>query len=211
MKNVEIEIKFKIKDKETADAIAADPYFLEHSAAAGAEGSWDEIPVSATYFDTDNQDLQQADIAYRVRREGENLVATVKRGGNPKSNVQRRQEWNVEVNSMEPDVVAFRETEIGKELEAISGKDILQPRFLSVFNRRFITLCIEQDTCAELALDIGNIIAGKLSEPICELELELKQGNPQVMLALANQIAEKYGLSPEPRSKYSRGVALAQG
>lgn len=210
MKNLEIEIKFGIKDNETADAIAADPFVLELGAGAGGPGRWEEMPVRAVYFDTDNRDLKQANIAYRVRREGEKYVATVKRGGDPNSNVQRRQEWNVETNSTEPDVSLFKGTEIGKELEAISGKGVLGPVFLCVFNRRFITLCLEQCTFAELALDLGYITAGKLSEPICELELELKQGNPQVMLAMADRIAQKYGLSPEPRSKYRRGAALAQ-
>lgn len=206
MKNVEIEIKYRINGNLEADAIVADPSF----SGPGAESPWEVMPVKAVYYDTDNQDLHQAGIMYRVRSEGAKQIATIKKGGDPKSNFQRRQEWNVRVSSLDPDVSVFKDTDIGKELEGIFGKGILHPVFSCVFERRFITLFLEQETQVELAVDKGHIFAGNLTEPICELELELKQGDPEVMLVVANRIAQKYCLSPEPRSKYNRGLEMAQ-
>lgn len=37
----------------------------------------------------------------------------------------------------------------------------------------------------EAALDQGFVIAGKRKEEICELELELREGDPQALLELA--------------------------
>lgn len=206
MRNVEIEIKFSVKEKWVADAIVADPLF----SGPGAESPWEVIPVKALYYDTVDQDLHKAGIMYRVRSEGAKQVATIKKGGDPKSNFQRRQEWNVEVSSLEPDISLFKDTKICRELEAISGKGILHPVFSCVFERRFIVLTLERETQVELAVDNGHIFAGNLTEPVCELELELKQGDPEVMLLMAERIAKKYGLTPEPRSKYTRGLALVQ-
>jgi len=63
----------------------------------------------------------------------------------------------------------------------------------------------------EVDLDQGEISAGELSEALCEIELELKQGNTADLLALANALAEHGGFPQGSLSKAVRGYNLAQG
>lgn len=46
----------------------------------------------------------------------------------------------------------------------------------------------------EVSLDHGEISVGKLSDALCKIKLELKQGNTADLLALANPLAEHRGL-----------------
>lgn len=63
----------------------------------------------------------------------------------------------------------------------------------------------------EVSLDQGEIRAGELSEALCEIGLELKQGHTVDLLALTNALAEHGGLCQGNLSKASRGYHLAQG
>jgi len=60
----------------------------------------------------------------------------------------------------------------------------------------------------EAALDLGFVIAGARQEEICELELELREGEPAALLELAAELAEKLALMPCDISKAERGYRL---
>ena len=60
----------------------------------------------------------------------------------------------------------------------------------------------------EIALDEGVLLGGGKELPLCELEVELKEGSREAMDAFAAQIAEIYGLQPERKSKFARAIAL---
>lgn len=205
MTNIEKEIKYRIPRAGLAEDIASDPLLLKTAFPPG----WKTMAVTAYYYDTPGLDFLKAGIAYRVRREGTQWVATVKKGGDSQSYLQQRQEWNIQVSSLLADIALFYGTEIGSELRRISGSKKFITLFSCFFERRYLMLCLEKDTRAELVIDTGEIIAGGKAEPICQLELELKQGDLEVMVADGEKIAGKYGLVPEPRSKFTQGMALA--
>src|SRR3990167_10205058 len=58
------------------------------------------------------------------------------------------------------------------------------------------------------ALDLGKVVAGKLEEEICELELELREGEPAALLELAAELAADLALMPCDISKAERGYRL---
>jgi inorganic triphosphatase YgiF len=60
----------------------------------------------------------------------------------------------------------------------------------------------------EAALDLGHVMVGKQKEEICELELELREGEPAALLELAAELAEKLALMPCDISKAERGYRL---
>lgn len=62
----------------------------------------------------------------------------------------------------------------------------------------------------ELALDFGRLTAPGREAPICEAELELKSGSPEVMLALRDRLIADYGLTETFESKFSRAKALTR-
>ncbi|MBC7445755.1 MAG: CHAD domain-containing protein, partial [Polaromonas sp.] len=63
----------------------------------------------------------------------------------------------------------------------------------------------------EVSLDIGQIVAGGQSAPVCELELELLAGHPSALFEVAQQIARSLAALPLNISKSERGYALLQG
>ena len=60
----------------------------------------------------------------------------------------------------------------------------------------------------EAALDLGHVIVGKQKEEICELELELREGEPAALLELAAELAATLALMPCDISKAERGYRL---
>ena len=67
------------------------------------------------------------------------------------------------------------------------------------------------DAEVEIALDVGTIVAGDQSLPICELELELKSGEVSELVALASQWAKQHKLWISTPSKAERGSRLSHG
>lgn len=63
----------------------------------------------------------------------------------------------------------------------------------------------------ELALDRGEIEAGGIEVPVCEVELELKHGEPTELFAIAKRLADLAPLRLSLKSKASRGYELAEG
>jgi len=63
----------------------------------------------------------------------------------------------------------------------------------------------------ELALDEGEVRAGRRRLALCEIEFELVAGPPQALLALAGRWAARHGLLLDLRSKSELGHTLAAG
>ena len=63
-------------------------------------------------------------------------------------------------------------------------------------------------SAAELALDCGALSGPTQSAPLCELELELKEGASEAALAFAVVLAERFSLRLEPSGKFTRASAL---
>src|SRR5262249_38220042 len=63
----------------------------------------------------------------------------------------------------------------------------------------------------ELSIDRGEVIAGRKSEPICEVELELKRGQRGDLLKVAKMLVEKVPVQLAVESNAERGYALLTG
>ena len=61
-----------------------------------------------------------------------------------------------------------------------------------------------------MACDRGVLVAGCNTSPICEIELELKTGNPIALLPLRVYLTSKYNMHEEQRSKFARALALTK-
>lgn len=159
-------------------------------------------------------------------------------GAGPAAALHVHQEYNredvPEAWLMHPPADLFSQTAIGARIEALLWQEPeaqLIPLLTTEFLRRSALLRWkkpdsqdlpkeaqggglheEAQACGELlceaAVDTGAIVAGGRSEPICELELELKQGDASALLSLGEQIARQYGLVPGTKSKFQRGREL---
>jgi inorganic triphosphatase YgiF len=89
-----------------------------------------------------------------------------------------------------------------KTLKAIFTTDFVRERAEIAWGRGKTKVVIEA------ALDLGHVVVGKQKEEICELELELREGEPAALLELAAELAEKLALMPCDISKAERGYRL---
>lgn len=192
-----------------------DPGIWEELLSAELLAAADQPPVTrvleAWYYDTADQALQRGRLAYRVRREGEQWVATVKGDGQSAGGLHCRQEWNVAVADAVPDVEPFMTTPVGSRLRQTIGEAELLPLLTTRFQRRIVTISTADGSQVEVAADQGEIIVPETDrrEPILEVELELKQGRPAALLRLGAELSRRFPLLPEPKSKFYRGLVLA--
>jgi inorganic triphosphatase YgiF len=169
------------------------------------------------YFDTPEQELRQHKVALRVRRidagQGvpERWVQTFKTAGVSVGGMSRRGEWESDIDGQTPQLAALA----GSPWPDIDADGALWPRlgpaFVTECTRSLWTVRRRDHSEIEVALDVGEIRAGGACQPLCELELELKQGQPEALLALAMELAQGLALLPGQASKAERGYALAAG
>lgn len=88
------------------------------------------------------------------------------------------------------------------------GVQRLQPVFSTYVQRSSRKLKFEDGSTISLDIDVGEIAAGDVSEPICEFELELEGGASERLLDLASEIGKVVPFQLVTRSKAARGYAL---
>lgn len=202
---MEIELKYRIPTPKVAEEIWKDKTFFHLE----EEGSREEMCFDAKYYDTEDRALHQNEIAYRVRKEGETWVASLKWKGHTEGALHVREELNVSVDCDKPAPEVFRDSEIGSHLlEVIGGKQLhclLETRY---HRKRF--RIDTGDGLYELSLDDGLILTPYGQERILEVELELFSGKTEELEQLGAKMCEKYGLVKEENSKYARGLALIE-
>lgn len=159
------------------------------------------------YFDTPDWRLARDGIALRVRREERGWVQTLKTEGQSGGGFSARQEENVAVAGPWPELARLRLPE-ARLCDKLAGE--LAVRFETRFWRDTWLVAAEGGQI-EIALDKGAIRAQGREEAICELELELKDGDPAALFEAALALADAAPLWPFEASKASRGVALARG
>ncbi|MGE5270002.1 MAG: CHAD domain-containing protein [Thiohalocapsa sp.] len=171
-------------------------------------GGGDVAPerLVSTYYDTAERDLQRQGLVLRVRQRNGHFIQTVKGGPEDSGNGLARGEWEDEIGGARPDPAA---PQSGRFLDPqLSGK--LQPLFRTEVGRATIALAIAPNAQIEAAVDRGRVClpAGTSSEPISEVELELKSGSPTALYDVALDLLAVAPVRLERRSKAERGHRL---
>lgn len=182
---------------------AATPAVL--AALAAKFGPGREIRMETTYFDTPHRTLSARHMTLRLRRENEEVICTLK---TPLADGSRG-EWECLATDIQQGIASLLGLGAPAELQTLTAGGVTP-----VCSARFTRLACDVHTAdglAELALDSGSLCGGTREIPLCEVELELKSGSEEALQALAEGLIRTYILKPEPRSKFSRAVALAQG
>jgi len=204
---MELEVKYAIPDKQTADAIWED----EEIAAMSDISTSEKLVMKAVYFDTEDYTLSKNNIALRVRVEGERTFAALKWGGSASDGFHEREEVNVPVSGEEsfiaPEPDMFKESADGLDLIELIGKKPLVNMLETRFLRKRVRLNY-RNSIMELAIDTGDIVTDAGNLDILELEIELFAGDESDVIELGKKIADKYSLKPENMSKFARGLEL---
>jgi len=168
-----------------------------------------------TYYDTPEFDLRNRGIALRLRRKGGSTwLMTVKGGASGAGGLAQRSEWEAPTQPGVFDFNIVGDEELRGFLESCHSR--LQAVFSTDFTRT-AWIVPHDGAVVEVALDRGSLSAidlngdvGPVKEPICELELELVEGNSSdPLFDLAIRMAADINLHPEIVSKAERGYALA--
>ena len=166
----------------------------------------------SVYYDTPDHTLRSSGVALRLRRQGKRWIQCVKGGGVAAAGLHRRTEHETVVAARTPSFPAIIEAGFEKLMVDKKMRTALQIAFTTDFRRSSTLISPRADTVIEVSLDRGSIAAGGRSEPICEVELELKTGNTGALFDLALEIADALPSARlGHRSKSQRGYALAQG
>jgi triphosphatase len=218
---MEIELKYLIDDRRKIPEILADEQVRE----LAEDRQFRHVPMHAIYYDTAEQALLKQKVVFRVRKEGNQQVATIKWGGGARDGMHRREEVNVAMsgNGSTPDLTVFRGEGVWDLLAPVVEEHALLPLMTMDFMRQEVELRKGKTRCM-LSVDLGEIIVGAnksripgFSEEtvegvnqarIQELEIELIEGEETVIREIGETLAEKYGLRPGDISKFQRGYAL---
>jgi triphosphatase len=203
---VEIELKFQVP--------AASRAAVEAAVVGRAAGSARQRLVAA-YLDTPDRLLGRQGIAWRLRREGRRWVQTLKTA--PQDGTLTRFEHEVDRGTAAAmplaDAALHAGTAGGDALAALlaAHPEAAPDPVFATDIRRLARTVRRGGALLELCLDLGRIRAADRSAPVCELELELKAGTPQALIAEARRWVARHGLVLDMRTKAERGDLLARG
>jgi len=206
---MEIELKYAIDHVDVAEEIFQDPYIQMIKDKQTEES----IDMHAVYFDTEDRRLYREGIAFRVRKEGDIMQATLKWNGSSEDGMHKREEINAPVDDVEklhtPDVEIFAQSEMCDVLKGLVGERKLMPMMETDIVRHQVRIDTGK-SISELSVDKGEVRACGKSAPILEMEIELFSGDEEDMKALGEELAKKFGLRAENISKFKRGLDLME-
>ena len=199
---IEIELKF-IALPEAAEKLSSRMATWPHEHAAPQK-------LTNIYYETETRQLRRWDMGLRIRGYGDSYEMTLKTAGQTVGGLHQRPEYNVPLSEPELDIAKLP-TEIWPEnCDLAALQQQLKPLFSTHFVReKWVVTYL--NSVIEVAFDRGEVRAGEQAESLNEIELELKSGERDDLLAFAAELADMGGLRLGSLSKAARGYALAQG
>ena len=200
----ETEIKLRVS-RETLAALREHPLLKKRN-----KSGWERHELMNQYFDTPERDLARAKVALRLRRDGEEVIQTLKTRGQSVAGLSERNEYDWHLPKAKLDLKKL-DGECWPEALAELDKKTLKAIFTTDFVRERAEIAWgrgKSKVVIEAALDLGHVVVGKQKEEICELELELREGEPAALLELAAELAMTLPLMPCDISKAERGYRL---
>ena len=185
--------------------------------------------LAAHYYDTPDQQLAEAGIGLRIRKEGDTWVQTIKAGGD---GIAARLEHNVVLdseqveamldnNALMPDLTVYKNTSVASALADFKLKKLaknLTQLYVTDVERTTRLLVDEGDdevsNHIEMAYDYGEIIHGNddtQRAAIQEIEFELVSGDIDFLFATAKTWCKRYKLCLSTVTKAERGGLLITG
>ena len=187
--------EYELKFKATQDVLAA----IDSAFPGGVV-----IQMETAYYDTPTGAMSRRRYTLRRRLENGISVCTLK---TPAGNA--RGEWEVQCEDIAAAIPKLIAMGAPAELEELAKEG-----FVHICGAKFTRLAktvICPECTVEIALDQGILLGGEKTEPLCEAEVELKDGESAACDAFAKELAERFGLVTEEKSKFARALALYRG
>jgi len=209
----EVELKLDARPADLA-RLAQHPRLLEL-----ADGRPRRRTLRSVYFDTADLALWRGGLVLRVRADGRRRIVGVKTRGVVRGGLVVREEVEAPLVGGAPDprraapgalLASISEPRLRRAVERAAGGARLVPRVETRFRRKELHLRLGT-AAIELAVDEGEVRAGRQRLPIHELELELRSGPTRLLFDLALRLAADVELRPSALGKAERGFARLLG
>lgn len=162
------------------------------------------LEMETAYYDTPSGRLSSRHYTLRKRLENGVSVCTLKTPAG-----DARAEWELPCDTIEQATEALPRLGCPEDFA-----DLVQEGIICVCGARFTRIVKTVTTpegTLELALDEGILTGGGREIPLCEVEVELKDGTPAFCDLFARMLAHRFCLTPQPLSKFRRALALYRG
>jgi len=163
-----------------------------------------DVDVISVYYDTRRRDLNKHGVSFRLRRQGNEYLQTVKANFDA---YPGKKEWECSISDNKPNFGAVKGTALEPLLDKKSARQ-LKPVFETRVRRTIVPLKWGASE-VEVAVDRGQVKAARLRAPISELELELKKGDASDLFAAAHALAKIVPVRLSMLSKAELGYRLA--
>ena len=162
------------------------------------------IRMQTTYFDTPEGFFRQHRQTLRLRQENDRFVCTFKTAAEGISRV----ELDCEAATIEEGAaVLMNHPDLPEDTRRALAGGVFVPTCGAKFTRQ-TRLCKVEDTTFELCADMGRLFNGQRTQQMHEVELELAEGDPAVLEAVAQRLMEAYGVTVCETSKQQRAMEL---
>jgi triphosphatase len=190
--------------------------FARWLARARFDDAWSVVPAATqvladAYFDSDDRRIARAGFAFRVRRVGSSVEATLKALRRAEDGVARRREITSRLTGATIAAVRASRGAVGTRLRRTVGSAPLRRLFALRTRRRTFTLRLHGRVVAELALDrTAVIVRGRVARRIERVEVEVKAGPPARVAVFAATLRRGGHLTLARRSKFDEGLRAAR-
>ncbi|MGB0466467.1 MAG: inorganic triphosphatase [Pontibacterium sp.] len=208
----EIELKLSVS-RHHIESLKQQPLFQSGFVSEQGAKSLKNI-----YFDTPGHDLSKHRIALRIREKEGRFIQTLKTQGLSEAGLHQRNEWEWFVDEPELDFALLQKAPWPDVLNTPEMREKIEPVFATDFVRHiWLYESVDaqgQRLQVEIALDQGqawiDLHGERRHDDICELELELVEGDPAMLFQVALQLGQQIPLLSSDISKAQRGYRLHQ-
>ena len=162
------------------------------------------IAMETTYFDTPTGALSARHYTLRRRLENGQSVCTLKTPAGA-----ARNEWELACDSIEKAIQMLPTLGCPEDFP-----DLVKEGVVAVCGAKFTRIAktiVFPEGTVEIALDAGILMGGNRETPLCEVEVELKNGDVRFCDLFAKALATRFGLKKEEKSKFRRALDLYRG
>ena len=168
------------------------------------------LSLMNAYFDTDTASLMQGGMALRIRAVNSQFIQTVKTRGSNRVGMHARGEWEWFLPTDRLDLSLLSEVPLPESLQDMVWSRELVEVYRTDFERQVWNI-VTEDSKMEVVCDQGWVTSPYGKDAICELELELKEGQETALYQFALQLAEQVPMQVSLVSKAQKGVRLKYG
>ncbi|MBF0428996.1 MAG: CYTH domain-containing protein [Magnetococcales bacterium] len=181
---------------------------LEAMVAAVGKGTRDHS-YRDVYKDSADHQLLKHGLALRERTQGGERRVELKGAGTSSQGVVCRPEWQQVLLGELTGCLDLAEGPVrSRVLEILTPQTPLLPLFRCLISRRSLTLPVSDLGLVEISFDHGEVCTDQRQVEIREVEVELLAGSREAAIVLADDLAQRFGLTVAGPSKFLVGLTL---